>query len=309
MQFHVVVNPAGASGRAWKLWEKLEPMFQLSEHEYILYRSTRQKGITEICQEVTSQGKEVRLIIIGGDGTVNEAVNGIADFEHTLFGFVPCGSGNDLALDLGLPKDKKEIVKQLLQGDVKRIQDVGEVVYFDHEDKPHKRRFNISCGFGFDAEICAFVERSKLKKILNRIHLGKLIYLIQGIHVIFTTQLTPLELTYNGKTDSFLKCLFVAGMNHCYEGGGFKFCPHAKADDQQLDLCIADGLKRFDFFRIFPYAYTGKHLQFKGVKEDRCKQIEIKAKRPLWLHTDGEVIGEYTKIEMHILPKCLKLMI
>ena len=308
MKIHVVVNPAGASGRAWSLWKSLEPIFRESHHEIVLDCSSHDDRITDICKRITTTNEDTYLIIIGGDGTINEAVNGIVNFEKTYFGFIPCGSGNDLGKDLQLPKDKTEIAKQLLKCEVKRECDVGEVILYDDE-KTFTRRFNISCGFGYDAEICAFVEASKLKKVLNKMRLGKLVYLFEGAKVIFSTQLTPMTLTYNNQTYHYEKCLFTVGMNHAYEGGGFKFCPDADANDRKLDICIAEKLSRLDFFMIFPYAYGGNHNRFEGIHLDRCEAITLEASRPLYVHTDGEVVGEFKKIEMHLLDDKLKLLL
>ena len=308
MKLHIVVNPNGASGRAWSLWKSLETIFHESPHEIVLSCSSHSEGITEICKKITDTDEETYLVVIGGDGTVNEAVNGIVNFDKTYFGFIPCGSGNDLGKDLGLPSDKKEIAKQILKCEVKRESDVGEVTLHKN-DTTTKRRFNISCGFGYDAEICAHVEASKLKKVLNKIRLGKLVYLLEGSKVIFTTQLTPMRLTYNNQTVLYEECLFTVAMNHAYEGGGFKFCPDADSTDRQLDICIAEKLSRLDFFTIFPYAYLGKHDTFKGVHLDRCESIILEAKKPLYVHTDGEVCGEFEKIEIKLLEERLKLLV
>ena len=308
MKLHIVVNPNGASGRAWSLWKELEPLFRKSEHEIKLYTSSKEEGITDIVRSITSSPQENYVVVIGGDGTINEAVNGIVDFKRTYFGFIPCGSGNDLAKDLGLSKDAKELVQQILEGKIRRKSDIGEVTVYEG-DTSFTRRFNISCGIGYDAEICAYVEQSKAKPFLNKLHLGKLVYLIEGSHVIFTTELTPMKLYYNNEMRYVDKALFVVGMNHAYEGGGFKFCPNASDQDRKLDICIAENLSRFDFFRIFPYAYNGNHVKFKGVHLDQVEDIDIQSEKPLYVHTDGEVVGQYSHISMRILEDQLQLIL
>ena len=103
MKFHVVLNPAGASGGAAKLWKKVKPSFENGGCTYQLHCSSPRHGIEEICREITSGGEDAALVIIGGDGSVNEAVNGIADLEHTALGFIPCGTGNDMRRDMDIP--------------------------------------------------------------------------------------------------------------------------------------------------------------------------------------------------------------
>ena len=97
-------------------------------------------------------------------------------------------------------------------------------------------------------------------------------------------------------------------MNTKYEGGGFQFCPHAESDDGLLDVCVGNHLSQFDFFRIFPYAYSGNHLKFKGVTEMKAKEIEIKVEKPMWVHTDGEVNCQSTHIQIHLLKEKLQML-
>ena len=90
MKFDIIVNPAGAGGKTAAFWKQWEPSF--SGVEYEVHFSSKEHGIKEITQELTSQGRDVNLVIVGGDGSMNEAVNGIADFSHVRLGLLPCGS-------------------------------------------------------------------------------------------------------------------------------------------------------------------------------------------------------------------------
>ena len=98
-------------------------------------------------------------------------------------------------------------------------------------------------------------------------------------------------------------------MNTAYEGGGFKFGPDADPADSLLDLCIADHLSQFDFFRIFPYAYSGSHVKFKGVEGRKTKKAEIETDTPVWVHTDGEIEYMSSHIRLELLDTKLKLMV
>ncbi len=307
MLLNVIVNPAGASGRAWKLWKRLEPLF--SGSEFRLHTSTKERGIEDICRELTSTGEETALVVIGGDGTLNEAINGIADLELTRFGFVPCGTGNDMERDMALPKTKEDIVRRLLDGEVKRLSDIGELTYTDENGGVHKRLFNISSDIGFGAATCAFADRSRLKPLLNRLGLGKLIYLVGAVKVCLTAKPARVKITANGRTRLYKRCLCAIAMNHCYEGGGFKFCPHADFGDGKLDLCIGNGLAVPEFFHMLPLAYKGSHLKLRGVYEERADCIEMSSDIPLWVHTDGEVPGKTKKVKMKMIPKKLRLIV
>ena len=318
MSIHVVVNPAGASGRAWDLWQKASLVFQEKQMEYTLHQSTLEHGVEEICRELTGTGEEVDLIIVGGDGTINQAVNGIEDFEHTRLGFLPCGSGNDLARDIELPKDLREIISILEKGETRRVCDLAEVrmegtcKWFDHEDLgegPYIRRFHMSCGIGFDAKICAGVQRSRWKGFLNRMGLGMLSYGIVSMGAIFTTKPIPMKLTVDGREIPTKRGMLLAAMNHRYQGGGVLFAPDAKADDGLLDCCYVRNVNRLKFFGVLPMAYSGKHLLFKGITIERGKEIDLETAIPLWAHTDGEVVCKASKFHIRVLPERLKMLV
>ena len=317
--FDIIINPAGASGSAKKKWKnEIEPVFQQSQVKYKVYYSSLEHDIPDIMKELTSQNEVRDIVIIGGDGSMNLAVNGIQNFKNTRIGLIPCGSGNDFALGLNISKDSKKCAEEIIQGKIKRIIDVGEVIYYDRYEEIQKEevkedgfvhhRFNISSGIGFDAHICQQAQVSKTKKVLNKIHLGKLVYLFTAIRIIASTKRVPARITIDGKSDYYPELLFTVGMNTKYEGGGFQFCPHAKEDDSKLDLCIGNHLSQFDFFRIFPYAYSGSHLKFQGVTEKRSQTIEIECDRPMWVHTDGEVTCKSKHIIMTILKDKLQML-
>ncbi len=316
--FHIIINPVGASGATNKMFHQIEPYLKQEGMNYQVHTSSKQIGISDICHELTSVKEDVYLVLIGGDGSLNEAVNGIVNFKNTYLGFIPCGSGNDLARSLGLSKNIEEIIHQIFKGELQRKCDVGEITLYNYSDAFREmpefknnqfiRRFNVSAGIGFDAEICQKVHVSKVKPFLNKIHLGKLAYIIEAMRVIFTTKMIKAEITLDNQTEKYDQCLFAVGMNQQYEGGGFKFCPNAKGDDSTLDICFADKLSKFDFFRIFPYAYSGNHVKFKGVYTQPFKTAEIKTEIPLWVHTDGEVYCKSSHISLRLLDDQLNLL-
>ena len=322
MKFDVIINPAAAGGETMVLWQRLIPLFagcEITEHY-----SSKEDPIEAISSRITSSGKDVFLIVIGGDGTINDAVNGIADFEHTRFAFLPCGSANDLAKDLISDRSAEELVQSILQGEIRRDMDVGEVIFHNEVNRAdlfantfdptefreeRRRRFNVSAGMGWDAEICEKVMVSKFKKPLSFLHLGKLVYIAEAIRTISAMKKFHCTLTLeDGEVFDVPSCMFTAIMNHRFEGGGFMFAPEAKDDDGQLDLCIAGNLSALDFFALFPLAYSGKHVGRREVFLKKASSLRIESDVPVWVHTDGEVQAQSTDITVRILPEKLHLL-
>ena len=331
--FHVIVNPSSSSGRGKSKWDKIETRFRQSGVPYKVHFSSADHTIEQICADLTSRDEECNLVVLGGDGTMNAVVNGIRDFEKTRVGFLQTGSGNDLIKGLGTKKNRDELFDSILRGETVRSCDIGRVTYhnqsslldsFTHKpvgeihDNPKDtesstssrkvRLFNISAGIGFDAAVCQRADSSGLKTVLNNLRLGKLIYISEAVHMILACPMVGMKITCDGKETYRPRTLFAVVMNTCYEGGGFKFCPDAVNNDGVLGLFGAGDLNRMNFFRIFPTAYNGNHLRYKGLFSDKGKSFTIKSAVPLWVHTDGEVTCRSSEITIDVFPHKLQLL-
>ncbi len=330
--FYIVINPSSSSGRGLRSWKKIEPLFVAHRNEtgenYRVFFSSPKRSIESIVRKLTSYDRNIRLVILGGDGTINEAVNGICDFRRVQLGYIPIGSGNDFAKGLGLSRDLIALTRTILRGETVRSIDVGEVTFNNRSDildpRSHnvirdgmdpresgvKRRFVVSAGIGYDAEICQRAMVSPAKAALNKVHLGKLIYIAEASRLILTTPMLPYRVRYSDDTRlRYSKTLFVVCMNQRFEGGGFMFCPDASDRDGKLDLCIAAGLRnRLSFFYIFPTIYGGHHRRFPVIHTARSGSVSIKTPLPMWVHTDGEVSCRSTHIDVSTLQEVLHLM-
>ncbi|MBR2121524.1 MAG: diacylglycerol kinase family lipid kinase [Lachnospiraceae bacterium] len=324
---HFIVNPKGASGKTMRIWEKTEGMLKELDAEYQVHFSAPDNRIPQICRKLCEDTPDtVDIVVLGGDGSMNDAVNGITDFERVRLGLIPSGSGNDMVRDMGLP-DLKELVERIAEQKTYRTADVGELLYYpagrNDSAGPVRRLFNVSSGAGFDAAICVDVDRSKAKEIFNRLGIGKLIYLFVAVRQIFTMR--PCKMTLEGNIRDvmtgreetytedrplvFEKAMFAATMNHQYEGGGFQFCPDASAEDGMLDICLPDGLGVADFFKLFPKAAKGRHIGSEGIHILRTSRLRIRCSSPIWIHTDGEVCGESCDLTVGIAAGKLRLLV
>ncbi len=325
MKLHVVVNPAGASGRTGKKFQKLIPILDGCGHDVQIHYSTREHGIGAICSEITAtpSDEELFIILMGGDGTLNEAINGMDHLGRIHLGYLPAGSGNDLAKSLGLSnKDLDKQLLRILELKDRRSMDIGEITYgattealFGHEaigitgeDGLIRRRFHDSTGLGFDAAICQAADASRYKTLLNKLHLGKLIYIFNAIKLIFSLTPAHIKVECDGVSSEYDHCMLFVCMNNNYEGGGFKFCPEAKNNDGLLDTCIATPAKNMDFFKIFPTAYDGNHVKFDSIHMDRGKEIHVTSDSFEWVHTDGEVKCRSNDVRIRLLPDKLRLL-
>ncbi len=284
--YSFIVNPHARSGLGSVIWNQLDTILKEKNVAYEVYFTNYQKHATEIARQITSDGKEHTLIALGGDGTVNEVVNGISDYQKAILGYIPIGSSNDFARGLKIPKDPFKALELILEQPHLHPMDIGELRY-----KNRLRHFAVSCGLGFDADICHEAVVSRLKYILNKLKLGKLTYVGIALHRLILTKPCELTLTLDGTVKkTFPNTYFVAFMNNQYEGGGARFCPKAKNDDGKLGVIVASNISKLKVLFVIPFAFLGLHTVFKGVDIFSCEHVEVSAERPLPLHTDGEPI-------------------
>ena len=302
--YHFIVNPNARSGLGHKVWKDLEIILKKRNIEYEVYFTKYQKHATAITQKITSAGNEHTVVALGGDGTVNEVVNGIVDYDNTIFGYIPIGSSNDFARGLKLPKEPEKALELILTCPHLHPMNIGEIRY-----KDKLRRFAVSSGLGFDADIVHESVVSPVKYFLNKMKLGKLTYVLVAVHRLFLT--TPCTLTItldNQKKLTFPKAYFIALMNNRYEGGGAMFCPKADNGDDMLDFAVAYNMPKLKVLCMFPTAFIGKHTLFKGVYIGKASQIEIESENPLPVHTDGEPIFLQSKLSACCAPKKIRVI-
>lgn len=293
--YHIIINPASRSGRGLRIWNnQVEPLLQREKVPYRPYFSEKPGDTPRIVGEILSGTQEpLTLIILGGDGTVNEALQTIPDASQITLGYIPTGSSNDLARDLGIPTDPAKALELILHSGRPQPMDLGAVSYPDGQT----RRFAVSCGIGFDAAVCEESMHSRIKKFMNKLGLGKLTYLGIALRQLLAAKAISGRLTLDGKEPVDIgNMLFTACMIHRFEGGGFMFAPDADANDGILNMCAVGDLPKALILFALPTAFKGKHYRFNGVTPYTAEEITIEASSPLWVHTDGEVSRKSSRI-------------
>lgn len=299
-----IVNPNARSGLGQRLWLLIEADLKERGTEYQVFFTKYQRHATRIVRELTSDLERHTLIILGGDGTINEAVDGIARLEKVTLGYIPIGSSNDFARGLGLPTDTRQALDNILNPSRYSYINIGVLAYDDR-----RRRFAVSSGIGFDAGVCHEAAVSRIKLILNRLRLGKLTYVGIALRQLLT--LTPAKMTIlldDVRRLTFDRTYFTAAMNLMYEGGGFKFCPNACFGDDCLDIIVAANLPKLKILTLLPTAYKGWHTRFRGIHIYRCQKIDIISSVSLPVHTDGEPVLRQTKISIFLEPGKLRVI-
>jgi diacylglycerol kinase (ATP) len=218
-----------------------------------------------------------RVFVAGGDGTLNEVLNGIAQVDGALgaitLAVVPLGTGNDFATAIGVPDAPEDAVDALLGGAVIPV-DVGRV---------NDRCFlNISAG-GFIAEVSEAVN-PQLKTVL-----GKLAYLVGGAQVLFDYEPLTARIT-DASTTTEATLLAFAVCNSRLIGGGRLIAPHALIDDGWLDVCLIHAMPALEFVALLRRVSSGDHVDDDRVTYFRTQALELAFDRVVRINTDGQVL-------------------
>lgn len=292
-----IINPNARSGLGARTWGELEQILKNRSIPYLALFTKYQRHATAMTRELTSDGQEHTIIVLGGDGTINEVIDGISDLSRTTVGYIPIGSSNDFARSFSLPRNPQKALEIILNPSAYSYMNVGLLSY-----KNRQKRFAVSTGIGFDAAICHQAVISRLKVLLNRIHLGKLTYAAIALHRLVHLRPATMQITLDGKNSvSFSNVLFAVAMNHPYEGGGFRFCPKADPCDGFLNIMVISGISRYKALILLPFAFKGWHTRFRGVYTYTCKEVRIESDTALPVHTDGEPV-----FLQHSIKACLE---
>ncbi len=305
--YYFLVNLTGGSGKTKAVWQQLTRVLEERDVSYKAFKTRGDEHVRELAGKISqiADDDDIRVIVVGGDGTVNNVLNGISNFDNVSLGVIPTGSGNDFARGLGAGKDPVAALETILlrTREQTRMIDLGKISW-EHGE----RIFGISAGAGLDALVCKQALTSKLKNILNKIGMGQSIYSILTVKNLFTMKYIRGAAVYDGDQLTLDKMIFMAAMNFSCEGGGVPVAPGARADDGEMSVCCAAGVPKIRTFFCFPKLLAAKHENLKGFSLKNCRNLEINLDEPAVVHADGEYVGDLSHITVECLPGKLRCL-
>ncbi|MEW6028348.1 MAG: diacylglycerol/lipid kinase family protein [Chloroflexota bacterium] len=303
MKYLIIVNPISGRGYAGKSIPLIEDLMRRHNLDFDLVQTERPWHAADIAERAVLDGYAV-IVTASGDGTANEALNGIMrarakGHDTVAMSILPVGTGNDMAYGMGLRGNLEETVKALADNHRKRI-DIGLVKGGDY---PEGRYFANGIGIGFDAMV-------GFEAIKIRWTRGLLAYLIGVIRTVFWYFKAPtVEMKFNGKTIT-QPSLMISVMNGQRMGGGFYMAPNGDPGDGHFDLCIASEASRLRIFGLIPYFLKGTQHTQPEVTTGQTHAISIKAvKGSLPAHADGEMLCvEGRELQVELIPSALEFV-
>lgn len=287
-----LVNPAAGRGTGAARLGLLRRL--AAEHGAELQVSESGEDLVARARRAASDGVE-RLVVVGGDGTMHQAVQGLAGSPCAL-GLVPLGSGNDFATVLGAPDDLSTAVETALDRPV-RSMDLGRVT-----GPAGNRWFDMYCGVGFDSEVTRRANRVRLLR-------GPAIYPWAVIKTLFGFRAPTFRIEHDtGMIEE--RGMFVTVANGPTYGGGMRIAPDARLDDGILDLVFVRKVSKAKLLRVFPKVYSGEHVNLPEVVILRTRQARIHLDREMEVYGDGEplIAIDAAGVEVEVVPAALRVI-
>ena len=299
MKAELIVNLTAGGGKPHKHLNTVLEYLKENGLNFEVSTTSYQGEAVELAQKAADKGIDL-IVSIGGDGTVNEIVNGIMKSKNDpSLGIIPLGWANDFIKSTDIPSDIIEACKILIKGKTKKI-DIGAInsqIYFA----------NI-CGVGFDAEVAQLANQMKSKHPNLRI-LSAFIYVFATVKKLLSPfSYHNVKIKFDGQ-EIHSKILFIAISNGKIYGGRFNITPEAILDDGLLEVCVVEEMGRFKYLSIIPKVFKGTHASIKGINFYRAKEVIIQSSETILAQVSGEVIEGQKKFSITLLPKSLKLIV
>lgn len=304
----VIVNLHAGTKKCKRDWPKIQKHLEAAEFKMHTVFSERKYHAMQLAHDLIEQEGFKKVIVVGGDGTLNEVVNGI--FKQKRFkkpdialGMITVGTGNDWARMYEMPESYKKQVKLIMKQQT-FLQDVGQVEYL-HSDDNEKRYFVNIAGMGYDALVA---KKTNLMKQKGKG--GPIAYLINLISGLFQYKSVHLDIEADGKS-LFKGKVFTMSIGICkYNGGGMMQLPDAVPDDGLFDITIIRKMTKYRIVTNIKNLYDGSFVKMPEVQQFTGKSITVASKpaHRLFLETDGESLG-HSPLQFEIIPKAIRLIV
>jgi len=287
-----IVNPVAGKGRTLKIIPDIKKLMENHSLSYNIEITKAPRHATEIAREYIRTNGNLRIYAVGGDGTLNEVLQGVAGSTASL-GTIPAGTGNDFLKSFCSKTDPLAILPKIIKAepvpvDLCRMNDM----YF----------INIASA-GFDADVVANTQYLKRLPLIK----GKIAY-IGGI-LLSLIRLNNYQATFyiDGEEIHMPSVLLSAFANGKYYGGGMMPVPSASPDDGLLDVCLIDGRTRLKILRFFPMFIKGEHIKLEGVAVKRCHSVRMTCPSPVHVNADGELF-RLKEVNIELIEKGLNFI-
>ncbi len=297
----LIVNPAAGAGRSGRRWPPIQAHLKDIGLRFDFTLTEAPGHATELARDAARNGHDM-IVSVGGDGTLNEVVNGLYQAGatgHMTVGIIGTGTGSDYIRTVDVPRGFRDACRSLLNP--RRLAVDAGVVEYARNNQTLRRLFVNFAGLGFDSEVVKATGQ-RFKRFG-----GKPAYLMGLLSTFLSYRNREMMLTLDGVSDRRKVCTVVVS-NGRYGGGGMLVAPKADATDGLLDVMTVNDISKPDLLWSLPRIYRGTHLTHPKVLAERAREIEIRPAQAVPLQADGELLGE-TPARFRVLPAAVTLAV
>lgn len=265
-----IYNPTAGKGKAQRFRISIEEKLKSLGVAYCFWETHGPKEAGIIARELTQKG-EKDIIAMGGDGTVNEVLNGLVDPEGIRLGVIPCGSGNDFAAAVGIPSTPQGAIDVILNCEPKHT---------DYLECSGVRGLNI-IGTGIDVEILRRCYKAKFLK-------GSLNYFVSLVLSLLSFELYRFRAVFNNENANH-NALIICACNGKRFGGGIGICSKAVVDDGKLDVVMVEDVTKSMVPGALIKLMQGKILEQKFTRYDLTERLKVEFDKTAPIQIDGEI--------------------
>lgn len=307
----VIVNPKSASGATRENWAATAADLRAHFGPFSVAFTRGPGDGTRIAKEAAQRGRKF-IIACGGDGTINEVVNGIVQSgEDCELGVLPSGTGGDFRRTLGMPHTNRDAAAALRDGVTKTI-DVGKVTFDDHDGNVTSRYFVNVSSAGLAADVIRRVKSAKVFDWLPVEQLrGKANFAVSTLKEIIEIEPSILRVKFDDGDEHTLQTIAFCVANSRFFGGGMLIAADAKPDDGLFDIVNIGDIGTIRLVLNAHTLYRGTLANLDEVKVTRARKIEISAAEPareIRIETDGELPGRLPAV-YEIFPRVLRVRV
>jgi YegS/Rv2252/BmrU family lipid kinase len=300
VRYCFILNPAAGGGFAERSWPGLQRELRAAGIEHRVCVSKYRGHGRELARAAFEAG-ERNFLVVGGDGTANEVLNGLIgpsgpDAAGFSLGAVPWGTGNDWARQHAFPRRAGDLIEALRTASFKQ-QDIGRATFTDSAAGAGPHYFLNCAGTGFDSYLLTQMASIPGRRFRYFLALMKCLRTFRASDLTLDLETESLEAT----------ALLLEICIGRYAGAGMLFAPDALADDGLLDLLLIEDLNMLQVLRSLPYLYNGRINEHPATRAWRCRRLSIMSSARQYLHCDGEVVGELP-VEIDIQPGRLRVL-
>lgn len=285
----ILVNKTAGNGNAEITFNKTKKILNSKNIPYTVLESTYPGELILLAQKYANQAHSNKeyLLVIGGDGSFNQTLNGVKKSNNpdTPIAYLPAGTGNDFARAAKLSSNPQKVITSLRSGPQIQIVDCGKFTLDQHKWQYFVNNF----GIGFDAYIVHKSNHGSFKKILNKIKLGKLVYVSNLVSALHNQNNFKINVKTLSKEYHFNNTYFVTTTNHPYFGGGVPILPSANIHSHVLNAVVVEKPSLRKFLILFAHLLKdGSHVNDPHFHNIEAKELQISTYTPEYGQMDGE---------------------